>query len=340
MKSHFTVNRSAAIACAVAGAATMLNDHCAAQSYVAADYATNSIYNGGWTSGQNGGYGFGAWSFNATDNTPDGQYQGISSSSSLGTAWTLLDQSSSSGLANAGRSIPGGLQVGQTFQAIIQNPVNNAGIYTYRGFDILFTSGSDNNPGGANASALRLTVFDYFNPSMIWSVTDANNSGGYRTGVSAMTTGASGMIIALTLNSTNSYTLNMAPVSDPNNPYFTYSGTLIGGTNLPINFINFREWNTASSGLTDTADNFGISAMTIQGPPPGPMLNAQLSGTNLVVSWTNAPNFVLASSPSLTNGSAWSTNLPAPVAIGSQNFVTNPISGPQQFYRLQLAPSQ
>jgi hypothetical protein len=331
------MNSSAAVAFAVAGAATMLNGRCAAQTYVAADYATNSIYNGGWATGQNGGHGFGAWSFNATDNTPDGQYQGMSTSSALGTAWTLLVQSSNSGLANVGRSIPGGLQVGQTFQTVIQNPVNNAGLYTYRGFDILFTSGSDNDVPGDNTAALRLTVFDYFNPAMKWGITDAASPP--RSSVSAIDTGASGMIIALTLNSTNSYTLTMSPVSDPNNPYLTYSGTLVG-TSLPINYVNFRLWNTASSGITDTADNFEISSMTIQGPPPGPMLNAQLFGTNLVLSWTNAPNFVLASSPALTNGSVWSTNLPTPVVNGNQNFVTNPISGPKQFFRLQLPPSQ
>jgi hypothetical protein len=323
------MNSGAAMACAFAGAATMLNGRCAAQPYVAADYATNSIYNSGWSAGQNGGYGFGAWSFNGTDNTPDGQYQAMSTSSALGTAWTLLDQSSSSGLANAGRSIPGGLQVGETFQTIIQNPVNNPGIYTYRGFDILFTSAADNNIGGNNAAALRLTVFDYYNPAMKWDITD---TGSQRTTVSAITTGASGMIIDLTLNSTNTYTLNMAPVSNPNSPYLTYSGTIVG-TNLPINYVNFRLWNAASSGLTDTADNFEISSMTIAGT----LLNAQASGTNLVLSWTtNVPDFILASSPGLNPGAVWSTNLPSPVVIGNQNFVTNPISGPQQFYRLQL----
>ena len=323
------------MACAVAGAATMLNGRCAAQTYLAADYATNSVYASGWASGQNGGYGFGAWSFNATDASPAGLYQGMSSSSSLGTAWTLLDQASDSGIANVGRSIPGGLQVGQTFQTIIQNPVNNAGMYSYRGFDILFTSGSDNDPAGDNTAALRLTVFDYFNPSMKWAITDADNPGGYKPGLSAITTGASGMILSLTLNSSNTYTLTMTPVSDPNNPYLTYSGTLVG-TSLPINYVNFRQWNTASSGLDDTANNFHISSMTLQAPPPGPTLNIQPSGPNVVLSWTtNAANFVLASSPSLTNGSVWNTNLPAPIAVGDQNFVTNPISGPQQFYRLQ-----
>jgi hypothetical protein len=334
------MNSGAAMACAVAGAATMLNGHCAAQPYVAADYATNSIYNSGWSAGQNGGYGFGAWSFNATD--PSGApSQSMSTASALGTAWTLFttnlpdpppNQNHIGGLANAGRAIlePGGLQVGQTFQTIIQNPVNNAGIYTYRGFDMLFTSATDNNPGGDNTAALRIQVFDYYNPAMHWHINDA---GDVVTNLSAMTTGASGMIVALTLDSTNTYTLNMAPVSNPNSPYLTYSGTL--GTNLPINYFNFRNYNNPnpSGDTNDVADNFQISSMTIRGT----MLNIQSAGANTVLSWsTNVPGFVLASSPTLNPGAVWNTNLPAPTVIGNQNFVTNPISGPQQFYRLQL----
>src|SRR6516225_2528156 len=104
MRSHFLLPRGVATACAVAGASTMLNGNCSAQDLIAADYATNSTYASGWTNGQNGGYGFGAWSFSGTDTTPAGQYQGIGSSSPIGTAWTLSTYSGSTGLANAGRA--------------------------------------------------------------------------------------------------------------------------------------------------------------------------------------------------------------------------------------------
>ena len=305
-----------------------MNNSGSAQSFIAADYATNSIYNSGWSAGQNGGHGFGAWSFDTTDATPAGQYQGMSSSSALGKAWTLLTYSDSSGLANAGRSIPGGLQVGQTFQTIIQNPVNNAGIYTYRGFDILFTSNTNNTPGGDNTAATRLSVFDYYNAAMNWAVNDADYPHGYHTTASGIITGASGMIIDLTLTSTNTYALNMSPVSNPSNPYLTYSGTLV--TN--INYVNFRLWNTVTSGLTDTADNFEISSMTIAGFN----LNIQIAGTNAILSWsTNVPAFYLESTTNLGPSAVWNTNLPLPVVINDQNVVTNPIAGIRQFFRLQ-----
>jgi len=274
MRSHFIRNSRAVKACAITGATAMLSSFCSAQ--LAYDSATDPTYSGGWSSGQNGGSGFGAWNFNGTDPTPAGTYQGMSSSSSLGTAWTLLNQSSGSGLANAGRSINGGLQAGQMFQTIIQNPVNNAGTYTYRGFDILFTSGPTNNAGGDNTAALRLSVFDYFNPSMNWHI---NDTGSHGTSLSAITTGASGMIVDLTLFSPTAYTLTLAPESSPNNPYLTYSGTLAEA----IDYVDFRDYNTASSGLTDTADNLSISSMEgVSVPEPSTLALAGLGAVGLM----------------------------------------------------------
>jgi len=234
--------------------------HCSAQ-VVASDSATDPAYSGGWSAGQNGGSGFGAWSFNNTDPTPAGVYQGISTSSSLGTSWSLMAHSTSTGLANAGRSIIGGLNAGQMFQLTPQNPINNAGIYTYRGFDILFGTGPDNNVGGDNTSALRLSVFDYFNAAMNWNIHDASSHP--NTSLSAITTGASGMILDLTLTSATAYTLSLAPQSSPSSPYYTFSGTLAS----PISYVDFRNYNSSSSGLTDTPNNFNIGSMEVVNVP-------------------------------------------------------------------------
>src|SRR5215472_534091 len=118
MRSHFRMRSGVAMASAVAGATTLLNGHCAAQSFIAADYATNSTYAGGWAEGQNGGHGFGAWSFYGTDSA-GAPFQSLSTASALGTAWTMFTTNQPvggnppNGLANAGRAIlePGGLQV-------------------------------------------------------------------------------------------------------------------------------------------------------------------------------------------------------------------------------------
>lgn len=260
MRSHFRISNSVAVACAVSSATALMTGICSGQ-VLALDSASDPTYSGGWSAGQNGGTGFGAWSFNGTDATPAGTYQATSTSSSLGTSWSLMANSSSSGLANAGRSITGGLQAGQMFQMTLQNPVNNAGIYTYRGFDILFTGGTDNNVGGDNTSAIRLSVFDYFNASMNWNIHDASSHP--NTTLSAITTGASGMILDLTLNSSTSYTLTLAPQGTPNSPYLTFSGTI----SSPIDYVDFRNYNTASSGPSDTADNLNIGSMEVMAVP-------------------------------------------------------------------------
>src|SRR2546421_6008819 len=123
MRSHFLLSPGVAT-CAVAGALSLFPANCGAQNLIAADYATNSTYASGWSAGQNGGYGFGPWSFDRTDANPAGQYQGMSTSSALGRSWTLLTYAEHSGLANAGRAIgaPGGLQPGQTLELVMQNP--------------------------------------------------------------------------------------------------------------------------------------------------------------------------------------------------------------------------
>src|SRR5262245_42091995 len=105
MRSHFLPTQGIAATCAIAGALSMLPAHCQAQRPVAADYATNSTYASGWSAGQNGGYGFGPWSFDGTDMTPAGQYLGISTSSAVGRSWTLATYAEHTGLANAGRAI-------------------------------------------------------------------------------------------------------------------------------------------------------------------------------------------------------------------------------------------
>jgi len=71
-----------------------------------------------------------------------------------------------------------------------------------------------------------------------------------------------------------------------------------------------------------------------------PQLTITRSGTNAILSWpTNVAGFdytgyTLQSTTNLVSPAFWTTNSPAPVVIAGQNTVTNPITGPQQFYRL------
>lgn len=327
MRSHFLPQKVTAV-CAVAGATTLLSGTASAQNFVAADYATNSTYASGWSAGQNGGHGFGAWSFDGTtdvSNNPDaGAQQMMSSAAAIGTSWTLFNLSSVGGISIAGRSINGtnGLQPGQTFETVMQNPTTYD---FYRGFDILFGNSTTDLPAGDNTAALRFLVFNYFSSN--WKAVD--NSGTTFTPLTAATTGAAGMKIDLTLFSTNTYTLTMTPLANPSGAY-TQTGTL--AANLPINYVTYRLWDNQSTGSNDVADNFEISSMTIEGLS----LNIQLSGSNAVLSWANFPGFYLESATNLAPSAIWTSNSTPPVTINGESFVTNSIAGHhQQFFRLQ-----
>jgi len=324
MRSHFLPPQGVAATCAVASALTMLPGNGFAQKFIAADYATNSTYASGWTAGQNGGYGFGPWSFDATDMVPPGQYQGMSTSPALGRSWTLATYAEHTGLANAGRAILGGLQPGQTIETVIQNPT---GYHFYRGFDVMFLNGTNNNAGGVNVGAFRAQVFAYFTTD--WNLVD--DSGGTPTTMDLSTTAATGVKLDLTLLSTNTYSFTMTPLSDPSSAY-TQSGSLT--TNLPINYVNFRLYWGTSTGLTDTVNNLEISSMTVSGLA----LNIQRAGTDVVLSWPGAfTNFALVSSTNLSPTASWKPVQPDPVLVDGHNVVTNPIAGTQRFYRLRLS---
>lgn len=335
--------------CAVAGATTLLTGAASAQNFVAADYATNSTYTAGWSAGQNGGYGFGPWSFDSTSdpsgNSDPGGQQTMSSAAAIGTAWTLFNLASHAGISDVGRTInePGGLQPGQTFETVIDNPT---GYTFYRGFDILFCNATDNNAGGDNASALRLTVFDYFGGLGVgyidWNVTDGNPyaPNGTLTTLLYTNTAVAGMKIDLTLTSPSNYSLTMTPLNGT--PAYSMTGPLaLSSTNnntelpvteLPINYVNYRLWDTVSSGPTDTNDNFEISSMTIEGLP----LNLQVAGNNAILSWPNIPSYYLESATNLGPTASWSSNTISPVVINGENVVTNQFTGHQQFFRLQF----
>lgn len=330
MRSHFLPQKATAM-CALAGATTLLAGTASAQ--IAADYATNSTYASGWAAGQNGGSGFGPWSFVGTDdasNNPDaGAQQTMSSAAAIGRSWTLFNVATAAGISIAGRSINGtnGLQPGQTFETVLENPSAYGGFYTYTGFDVLFGNSTISPPAGDNTAALRVQVFNYYNPSAPWKITD--NAGTIITPLTGPGTSAAGVKFDLTLLSTNTYSFTMTPLGNPASAY-TQTGTL--RANLPIDWVTYRLWNTQSSGSNDLVDNFEISSMTIEGLG----LNIQLAGTNAILSWLNVPGYYLESATNLTPPVNWASNSIVPTAINGENFVTNPITGHQQYFQLKL----
>ena len=79
----------------------------------------------------------------------------------------------------------------------------------------------------------------------------------------------------------------------------------------------------------------GLSFPTYLAFQPPPALAIVLSGTNVVLTWPTNAIGTLQFTTNLVSSAAWNTNLPPPVVVNGQNAVTNPISGSQQFFRLQ-----
>jgi hypothetical protein len=87
-------------------------------------------------------------------------------------------------------------------------------------------------------------------------------------------------------------------------------------------------------GVTGIQSGFNLLPVA---PPlsPFPQLHIVKAGPNLVLSWpTNSSGFNFLGSSTDLGSPAWTYAFPPTVAVNGQNFVTNPISGPQQFFRL------
>ena len=356
MKSHFSLNNRTIAACAVAGASTMLmNGNCAAQTVIAADYATNSIYAGGWSAGQNGGHGFGPWS---TDNTgtslPQNDIDTTSPYDPFGVGWVLYNPiapavgcsnppdtgtgNNGGDISRAGRAIPnGGLQVGQTFSTIISNPTERK---FFRGYTIVLSNGGDNIAYGGAGTDIDVGTFDYAVAGG-WYTSESYSSGG--TGIFDTDTTTNGMELDVTLTGTNSYHLVMTPLGNPAIAY-AEDGTF-PATNAPINWVTYQLYNTDSSWYNFTngiyspcsdpqRTDFYIQSMTITGPPPF-ALNIQKVGANVILTWpTNYPTAFVESTSNLGPTTVWNTNSTVPIIVNDQTVVTNPIAGAQQYYRL------
>jgi len=268
----------------------------------------------------------------------------------FGVAWTLYnpegttpspvnspggqctDPPTGTDLSRAGRAIPGGLQVGQTFSTIIANPTTRT---FYRGYTIVLSNGGDNIQYGAAGSMFSVGTFEYFSYGR-WYASGTNGFNHGYTGTTLLDTDTStnGMEIDVTVTATNSYHLVMTPLNSPANAFSEDGGF---ATNGPVTWVTFQLYNTDSDFYPTLAPcgpdptDFYIKSMTISGLT----LNIQKAGSNVILSWpTNVPGFNLVSSTNLV-APFWNPVSPQPTVVNGRNVVTNPIAGSQQFYRLE-----
>jgi hypothetical protein len=194
MKNSWTKTfRRLAAGAVIAGSTAMSSAMCHAQQ--AYDAATDPVYDIGpnlWDEGDNGGYGFGPWSFDGTYDTldPGGEKmdnglqlgtQASSQHNNLGEAWTLYnplgptpgpEPNDGTDIARVGRNLGGDfLRVGQTLSVTVDNPTQRN---FFRGWTVKLLSGGANScymgdncstplyDPGSIQTKLGVGTFEYF----------------------------------------------------------------------------------------------------------------------------------------------------------------------------------
>jgi autotransporter-associated beta strand protein len=217
-------------------------------------------------------------------------------------------QPSSPVLVNAGATLMGGGTVGPLTMAggtSIIRPGDHPGILTCSNF----------NRGGTGSGLLQIEL-------------DGPSFGQYDQLNVNGTVSLSGITLSPSLNYASSvgdqFTIINNDGTDP------VSGTFTGlpqGKKLYIGQQLFQISYTGSSG------NDVVLSRLIT-PPPPTLTIQRASPTSVLLFWpTNDPAFSLQTTTTLP-ATNWITALPLPVVIGTNNFVTNPVSNLEQFYRL------
>jgi len=145
--------------------------------------------------------------------------------------------------------------------------------------------------------------------------------------------------------------------ADANHIYFNFSATdggYLGFQTLPF-YGGQNYWSCGASNNLDVAQGFGVVPVLYSDPSsiyqaesgnqiiasvatvsaPRPVLTIQsLPPASVLLVWpTNDPPFSLQVNTDLTTTN-WGNASPLPAVIGTNNIVTNAISGPASFYRL------
>ena len=232
-----SIHRSSLLRTALATAGgLLLCARFATAASTASDNAAAAIYGtNGWTTGTNGGTGFGAWTI-VGDPSGGGEFIGTSGNNgsanpnggggNIDSSGVSFGMYSNTGTSSATRSFTGSLNIGQTFSMKMDNGyLSNGGLV---GFNLLGSNGATrfqfNFTGGGNGyNAVGSTM---------------NNTGSSGSNNESFTDG--GMSTSFTLTGTNSYSFTVN-FNDGNKD--TYTGTLSGTAGTTI--TGFQAFSTA-----------------------------------------------------------------------------------------------
>ncbi|HEY7091145.1 MAG TPA: PEP-CTERM sorting domain-containing protein [Tepidisphaeraceae bacterium] len=280
--------RRRAAACAIGGGAALVS--AASYAQTAFDNASDPVYNDGWQAGDNGGFGFTPWNFDAGyvfqgtlfpyahpgfKAIDDGLHNGTQYSNpfnNIGRAWDIGATPSDDGSNHVGRGFPA-LQIGQTLKVVFDNPTKRQ---FFKGYFIRLNGGSGgvngnivnlgysaSFPTGTAVNKMQLTRFEYFSYGQ-WQVNDAATA---NTGVFDTDTAAAGSLFQVTRTGPNTYDLLLD--SFGSSADFSASRTF-QNPSASVDWIEFVFFNTVSDtgSPPTTATDLYIRSMEIV-PEPG-----------------------------------------------------------------------
>jgi hypothetical protein len=308
--------RFSTLVCVTFSAAVLLGNRPAWAAAVASDNACNSPYNGtSWSNGQNGGAGFGAWSLFQTGS-------GTSSFFAASASDTGNNCSSSGGInGSCGKSwgeFAGSGAIANALRAFTGSPNS---LLTNQTFTFSIANGYVDTAGAValaleNSSSNIVWEFQYVggNPGGYYSIYDGSGSNdvdiGYLT---------SGLVVAFTLTSSNTYSVTITPVGGSTT---TATGTLqnpVGGQaisqfcfyNNEPSSGNGCNYNAFLNTISVTCPGFTVSAPTNQSVCVG-----NTASFYVTASGANTPSYQWQ--VSTNDGSAWN-----PVSSGTGETTTN-----------------
>jgi hypothetical protein len=266
-----------------------------AATTIASDDASQAVYNNGWQAGDNGGTGFGPWTFKYSGvltglfHAPQFIDGPALSGNSLGApafALTTGDRDFQSDTSEVLRTFTAPIAVGQTYSMDVDGSALNPSARRFATGNTIQLFG----PGDQNERFGIYTSNDYLNDT--WVAT-----GDVSTGIPA----ANAFHLTFTLVTPNTYNLSLSPIGG-GTPLFSQTGAaLTGSSGTGINSVRISAYGTGSSadGIKELFfDNLMISTPGLAGDYNN---NGRVDAADYVV-WRETLNRTGAGLPADGNG--------------------------------------